>query len=1426
MTRKRTTRNRHETAHDVASEDEARPSETNEPSDSAAERHPIGNRDEYVRAMSFSGSGFDSIMQLGVAHALLVIRGKAPDVVVGVSAGAIQATALVEILGEGDDENLARLQGQRESPGMSADLDGEAYGAVLAARVRRFREFLSAYYKAPEKLVRDAWPNAYQIDAHDPLHPLWAPRFRRQERMSRKEDVRRKAGLVRLYNDLLRVHIPIGTVVRLARRILGYRAADELPFWLKIVEKTREAVRTWILIGNELMRATDVTAVLSKPVVKAGASKLQTAGSLIYRFEFVEKLVRFVTGVIFFLLVATLWLGVTSLPLYAAWKLLELAPNPPAAALVSLVVVLAAAIPRWRLRAVAVSILQVLWIALRWFSVYLGLWLGVSLVRLFVLERSLPPEFLTYIEETARTVVTQLIALGLFEVGLFALWKLVGGRLWRWWSNRDGDAAQRPSWLVRRILENYDLNSSLFHAHDLECYLAEYFDPDFYGILEPSVVIEQSLKEGMSPSGCGSESSIRRGRKTIASYLDNPVKSRVALGLAVANIATGELEAYPPNQSVVRGLVASMAKLPWLPPQRLDSRTLYADGSTVTNVPTKALLEVLRKHVSVREDAAGVHLFSISPLPLTTRAHAEDTDRANPDPGSTDVIDVALDALRQQRFRDASLERSITRLYTRVLPSHRGGKSISKVSVPRDGESEDTEFFRIFTTPIETDSVGNQHLRILLAEDKQKQRQRIRQLVAEGCRQAMASLIRSPNHDADKSAMTCAEALRHYQASFDTPLQRQAFAVRLPGSAPQGSTAGPGLSEICKQCAMNKSSVVKEGSAEESRFETHSAGELDAAAIRTHAWPPEFDKGPCTPKADTASSGKSSKPFFKHLNDLNWPVGHQAGKPLDRPTVSLLFSGGVFRGVFQMGVINALREINLSPDIVAGSSIGAITAATATKALPSRAARDDATPGLDALDALQTARLAASYLAVDSLILTDRFADFVREFTVRAADSRFSIRQLDELFRKYDASGALRFSKDGRATVAGLERLFYVNPYQLNRLVASLRHGEHRQAYRLIVGILKQWLSKSGISEEALGAEPLKMLIENFVLEPGDTTGDRTLRTFYDRGVHFLCTATPLGGKDLLRLGLPLEQSSGLEDTTYSLVEALLSSSAFPGVFRPRSANELFPRGVSSQNLYIDGGVLDNLPIGSVPKLLNEAADSEVLARRPSNGVPHLIVSASLETQLETIDERRQLDVLEQYWPASWSRTRQLKYNKKVDLFEKTIKDRQTLYRHYEAHCAGEETRNQYAAVEEPLSLHLVSIKPRWLCGTFAFHPMLGYQRKKQAMSIAHGCASTLLSFRKQNPAHLRAWGVDSDRLPHATSFDEAFAFRTRWRRFHSEDSCWLQPGRQCPFSRSALRQLNQSIADKSQRLRERTIDELATIHRCCDKPDTHTGPG
>jgi hypothetical protein len=50
-------------------------------------------------------------------------------------------------------------------------------------------------------------------------------------------------------------------------------------------------------------------------------------------------------------------------------------------------------------------------------------------------------------------------------------------------------------------------------------------------------------------------------------------------------------------------------------------------------------------------------------------------------------------------------------------------------------------------------------------------------------------------------------------------------------------------------------------------------------------------------------------------------------------------------------------------------------------------------------------RLAATYLALDRFVLTDRIADFVRRFTIRASNADFSVSDVDLVLRRFEVYG-------------------------------------------------------------------------------------------------------------------------------------------------------------------------------------------------------------------------------------------------------------------------------------------------------------------------------------------------------------------------------------------------------------------------------------
>jgi predicted acylesterase/phospholipase RssA len=514
----------------------------------------------------------------------------------------------------------------------------------------------------------------------------------------------------------------------------------------------------------------------------------------------------------------------------------------------------------------------------------------------------------------------------------------------------------------------------------------------------------------------------------------------------------------------------------------------------------------------------------------------------------------------------------------------------------------------------------------------------------------------------------------------------------------------------------------------------------------------------------------------------------------DRPTISLLFSGGVFRGVYLAGVINGLNEVRVQPDVIAGSSIGSITAAMAARVFAVDV-NDVSTRQRRILD------VAATYLAVDRLVLTDRFSDFVRNFTLRSAAATFSLRSLDRAFRAFDRTTSDKFGRDVRRVLAGLERLFYVSPFEAHDLIRAFRLRDYHQARLLIEAYSREWLERGAVGVELLGAEPLAILIREHVLDgTSGRAGDPAagfVDLLRDKGIQFICTATNLTRGRLDTLHIPSIDNAG--DGT-RLVEALLASSAFPGVFRPRWSWELRPEAENVEQ-YIDGGVMDNLPLDAVASFLNTARNARRVRARPrasGDGVPHLLFTGSLEIASPTMSDDEASE-LTRSWRRTRKRSKELTYNNKIDNYAKA---QHALRRIYTSADSGQ---RRY----EPLDLEVVAVKPQWLCGTFAFHPMLGFRRADQAKSIAHGCKTTLKQFATLSNEHadwLAAWNVAAPQSWHDEPDSASKA----------KGHCWYRKGCVCPFS-------DQGISGAGgEPIKLETRRELRTIYEWCGKASTH----
>src|SRR5262249_38677858 len=160
-------------------------------------------------------------------------RGKDPDVVVGVSAGAANAVALAEILQAG----------------------GPARGhEKLLAQVSRFRQVLEAFREAPGSLLRSVLPDPYQIGAQKPLAPARLPLHAQRARDERQAATAARAGLIRLVNDLLGLGLTVGAGARMVRAVLGLQASPEIrPWWQAAFEAVLDAWRLWLLVAKNIL---------------------------------------------------------------------------------------------------------------------------------------------------------------------------------------------------------------------------------------------------------------------------------------------------------------------------------------------------------------------------------------------------------------------------------------------------------------------------------------------------------------------------------------------------------------------------------------------------------------------------------------------------------------------------------------------------------------------------------------------------------------------------------------------------------------------------------------------------------------------------------------------------------------------------------------------------------------------------------------------------------------------------------------------------------------------------------------------------------------------------------------------------------------------------------------------------------------------
>jgi predicted acylesterase/phospholipase RssA len=725
---------------------------------------------------------------------------------------------------------------------------------------------------------------------------------------------------------------------------------------------------------------------------------------------------------------------------------------------------------------------------------------------------------------------------------------------------------------------------------------------------------------------------------------------------AVADLGTGELRLLGPEVSVVESLMASMAVAPFFKARTLKTGAQGLDyGHSFVDG-----MNVANEPISALMDYLRAHLNeNAGSVTIYTVAPFSANGVGTAAGDFSELMDVVDRVLAIQGAQTVELERATTDVYSRLLPRDRAVTFIAA-----DGKRIPYVNARI--QPLDADTRLDINGKLGFAQHQSARAKIIYRGIAAGCRATLCEGLGEylPQIAMGADVVNCRAALRYFwnETSDDS-------ALHLSGSA-EGS--GPGLAEVCRECAVTMAGA---------------------------GGPTEFPVSLIVRKTPVPPTRLRRKP----------------GPP--EPWVTMALSGGVFRGVFQLGVLNALSELNVRPRLIAGSSVGSIMAAFAARLAKEH---DPDTRRLMMRSAAET------FLSLDLLIPTDRFADFIRRFTLRAGAAGFSIKDADLLFRRYDIQRQA-FGRTARRVLAGFERLFYVTPFEVRRMTEALRQEDFEEVSRLGKRYLQDFLERSGIGLELLGAEPLRLLIDHLVFQ-GSSDGRKATLEYFQPEVALILTATNLNQGDLRVFGMGAANGTR-EPSNVNLMEALLASSAFPGVFRPRSFAEVTPYETCGEVL-VDGGVTDNLPLHSVARFLAAASDQGSTTRRPRlNGrpVPHLLLTASLEPKWSRLsDEEAAAHALS--WLKVHKRTAQLRWNRKVDSFAKAQHDIRNIWN------SGAGQRDW-----TPIDLEVITIKPEWLPPTFGFHPMLGFRRSRQAESIAHGCASTMAKL-----AHIGAIGPES----------------------------------------------------------------------------------
>ena len=733
------------------------------------------------------------------------------------------------------------------------------------------------------------------------------------------------------------------------------------------------------------------------------------------------------------------------------------------------------------------------------------------------------------------------------------------------------------------------------------------------------------------------------------------------------------------------------------------------DGVAVRNNPIPAFFEWCRDEPEIashlERDLATAKTPSLFVVYNVPTQPEEPLDQS-PASERMNIVDSALISRELEKRRDTRQEVRQTN-FTSYLEALRHKANPTVVDPVEEPES-DKKPPRIFK--IYADEIAPRQ-EIKFNNSWEPTREESLQVAARGCRETLETLYRDRlQHQLQNSLerqVHCASFLRVIAPGRSTQLN----SMRQSPLADQL----PGLPEVCQQCPRMLS------------YRPRVDDEQPAPGVmRTYGEPGD-------------GTNVDLRTLFSHLNG-------------DQPRIVFLGNGGVFRGAFHIGVIAAMKEVRLFPDLVLGASVGTLMGGALATLSVSHAYEEDKILG----------NLTGLFLNVGKRVgLTRTLKSASKQLGVRARNIEISPAEMRRMVIEGSRADA-GFAATGAppALTDAISTLFRI-PHRMTAKIASDFVAGHitRAIHQFLQQLSKETLPSFDVEYFLMGVSLLEA--EARRLLGGEKSKENPVNTTRVQPYHdpvpgkdkvsFFCTTSFLNGRAPLLLG----RDFLTRNPTWDSISAGLGSSAFPMVFSPVTEAQILPGVGRTDRLFADGGILDNLPFFPAIEVLaavqsaGREKDLPSVLERVKKRTEHqdIFIAAGLNASPE---ESGDFDTVFKIK----SRAASLSVDSKVETFVASCKSTQKALKEIGCNSTGlgqEDSKFLDGAVSATI-IHIVPCDKEHINPTFAFCSATGMNPGRVSLSIADGCFQSLAEFYEiyeSEPTTRMAFNKRESRVQH-----------------------------------------------------------------------------